>query len=137
MIFLFFYSFFFSPLSSSEGSQSCTACCPVSEDRHFVHCCLYFWSFVAEGQVLRGQKRAAGVDDQRRRRRAGGALCTPHVPEPGSLGHQRVPGFGDGGAPCCKGHLSEPVLRLLCFRVGVPRIRLGRGGTDLGVLVDV
>lgn len=41
------------------------------------------------------------------------------------------------GTPCCKGHLSEPVLRLLCLCVGIPQIRLRRGGTDLRVLVDI
>lgn len=115
------------------GIQARSACCPVSET-YFSGC---LWQ---KGKPPAGVPSWAEVccqcGHQRRQHGAGGALCIPPVPEPRSLGHQRVPSPRHS-RPCRHLSVGTPGQSLFHLSVGAPWFRLGRADTDPGLLRDV
>ena len=75
--FLFFFFYLFFSL-------------PIVQTFHIF--CLFFCLFMAEGKSLAVtplQAEMGGQSGQQKAAGAGGPLCTPQVPEPDVLGHQR------------------------------------------------
>lgn len=85
---------------------------------------------------LNVQKSAVSMDTQRRHKGAEGAPFTPHVPEPSSLGLQRIPSPRDSrhGDPLLWGHTIGACVEAAVPQCGDSSVQVGGLAQTLGYL---